>query len=193
MAKTSARKSPRGFDAPRAVEDVGSAPRAKSWEEPSTYTRGEVFLASSLNGSARRASGDSMLTRLEVHGFKNLLDLSIDFGPFTCIAGENGTGKSNVFDTIHFLSLLADQSMMEAAQEVRGVHGCVRSPKTRAVASDLISPRALQRKRSPTLNSFLRTRWRGQANTKAVVSSNSRSVSRSTGYACSNFWIRKAR
>jgi predicted ATPase len=64
-----------------------------------------------------------MLTRLEVHGFKNLLDLSIDFGPFTCIAGENGTGKSNVFDAIQFLSLLADKSMMEAAQEVRGVHG----------------------------------------------------------------------
>ncbi|MFD7381910.1 AAA family ATPase [Streptomyces anulatus] len=64
-----------------------------------------------------------MLTRIEVHGFKNLLDLSIDFGPFTCIAGENGTGKSNVFDAIQFLSLLADQSMMEAAQEVRGVHG----------------------------------------------------------------------
>ncbi|MFF2407620.1 AAA family ATPase [Streptomyces sp. NPDC058092] len=64
-----------------------------------------------------------MLTRLEVHGFKNLLGLSIDFGPFTCIAGENGTGKSNVFDAIQFLSLLADQSMTEAAQEVRGVHG----------------------------------------------------------------------
>ncbi|NMO35327.1 AAA family ATPase [Streptomyces sp. GMY01] len=64
-----------------------------------------------------------MLTRLEVHGFKNLLDLSIDFGPFTCIAGENGTGKSNVFDAIQFLSLLADKSMMEATQEVRGVHG----------------------------------------------------------------------
>jgi predicted ATPase len=64
-----------------------------------------------------------MLTRLEVHGFKNLLNLSIDFGPFTCIAGENGTGKSNVFDAIQFLSLLADRPMMEAAQEVRGVHG----------------------------------------------------------------------
>ncbi|MGK5449882.1 AAA family ATPase [Streptomyces radiopugnans] len=64
-----------------------------------------------------------MLTRLEVHGFKNLLELAIEFGPFTCIAGENGTGKSNVFDAIQFLSLLADKSMMEAVQEVRGVHG----------------------------------------------------------------------
>ncbi|MEU6628827.1 AAA family ATPase [Streptomyces parvus] len=64
-----------------------------------------------------------MLTRLEVSGFKNLLDLRVEFGPFTCIAGENGTGKSNVFDAIHFLSLLADLSMIEAAQTVRGTHG----------------------------------------------------------------------
>lgn len=64
-----------------------------------------------------------MLTRLEVDGFKNLLGMAIDFGPFTCIAGENGTGKSNVFDAIQFLSLLADRSLIEAAQEVRGIHG----------------------------------------------------------------------
>ncbi|MFF4656932.1 AAA family ATPase [Streptomyces sp. NPDC055103] len=64
-----------------------------------------------------------MLTRLEVDGFKNLLDLRVEFGPFTCIAGENGTGKSNVFDAIQFLSLLADRSMIEAAQAVRGTHG----------------------------------------------------------------------
>ncbi|GIJ51575.1 hypothetical protein Val02_84610 [Virgisporangium aliadipatigenens] len=63
-----------------------------------------------------------MLTRLEVNGFKNLLDLTVEFGPFTCIAGENGTGKSNVFDAIQFLSLLADLPMLEAAQRMRGVH-----------------------------------------------------------------------
>jgi predicted ATPase len=61
-----------------------------------------------------------MLTRLEVDGFKNLLDVCVDFGPFTCIAGENGTGKSNLFDAIQFLSLLSGMSMIEAAQEVRG-------------------------------------------------------------------------
>ena len=60
-----------------------------------------------------------MLTRLEVDGFKNLHGLEIDFGPFTCIAGENGAGKSNVFDAIEFLSLLSSRSLMEAAQEVR--------------------------------------------------------------------------
>lgn len=64
-----------------------------------------------------------MLTRLEVDGFKNLLGLAVDFGPFTCIAGVNGTGKSNIFDAIQLLSLLADKPMIEAAQEVRSVHG----------------------------------------------------------------------
>lgn len=64
-----------------------------------------------------------MLTRLEVDGFKNLVDIGINFGAFTCIAGENGTGKSNVFDAIHFLSLLADRSLLDAAQEVRGIPG----------------------------------------------------------------------
>ncbi|HEV8559532.1 MAG TPA: AAA family ATPase [Actinophytocola sp.] len=64
-----------------------------------------------------------MLTRLEVDGFKNLVGVKIDFGAFTCIAGENGTGKSNVFDAIQFLSLLADRSLLDAAQEVRGIHG----------------------------------------------------------------------
>ncbi|MGP4111362.1 AAA family ATPase [Streptomyces sp. 4N509B] len=64
-----------------------------------------------------------MLTRLEVDGFKNLLGLAVELGPFTCIAGENGTGKSNLFDAIQFLSLLADRPFLEAAQEVRGTHG----------------------------------------------------------------------
>ncbi len=60
-----------------------------------------------------------MLTRLEVNGFKNLLDFSVDFGPFTCIAGPNSVGKSNVFDAIRFLSLLSDHTIMEAAMLVR--------------------------------------------------------------------------
>lgn len=61
-----------------------------------------------------------MLTRLEVRGFKNLLDVSVDFGAFTCIVGENGIGKSNVFDAIQFLSFLANASFGEAAAQVRG-------------------------------------------------------------------------
>ncbi len=64
-----------------------------------------------------------MLTRLEVQGFKNLLDVTVDFGPFTCIAGANGIGKSNVFDVIDFLSHLANDTLIEASQRVRGSSG----------------------------------------------------------------------
>jgi AAA15 family ATPase/GTPase len=49
-----------------------------------------------------------MLTRIEIDGFKNLLGFSAEFGPFTCIAGPNAVGKSNLFDAIEFLSLLAE-------------------------------------------------------------------------------------
>ena len=61
-----------------------------------------------------------MLTRLKVSGFKNLLDIDVRFGPFTCIAGPNGVGKSNLFDAIQFLSLLADRPLTQAAFAVRG-------------------------------------------------------------------------
>jgi len=64
-----------------------------------------------------------MLTRLEVAGFKNLIQVGVEFGPFNCIAGENAVGKSNLFDAIEFLALLADRPLMEAAQLVRGSDG----------------------------------------------------------------------
>src|SRR5258707_4717301 len=60
-----------------------------------------------------------MLTRLRVSGFKNLVDVDVRFGPFTCIAGANGVGKSNLFDAIRFLSALADRPLMDAAKFVR--------------------------------------------------------------------------
>jgi predicted ATPase len=70
-----------------------------------------------------------VLTRLEIDGFKNLLNFSIDFGPFNCIAGPNGVGKSNIFDAIHFLSLLASNTLTDAALKVReetGEYGDIR-------------------------------------------------------------------
>jgi predicted ATPase len=64
-----------------------------------------------------------MLTRLKVSGFKNLVDVDVRFGPFTCIAGPNGSGKSNLFDAIHFLSMLADRPLIDAALSVRSERG----------------------------------------------------------------------
>jgi AAA15 family ATPase/GTPase len=47
---------------------------------------------------------EPMITRLEVDGFKKLLNLQVDLGPFTCIAGVNGAGKLNLFDAVQFLA-----------------------------------------------------------------------------------------
>lgn len=64
-----------------------------------------------------------MLTRLKINGFKNLVDVDVRFGPFTCIAGSNGVGKSNLFDAIRFLSLTTNYSLLEAALRVRDESG----------------------------------------------------------------------
>jgi predicted ATPase len=60
-----------------------------------------------------------MITRLKVNGFKNLMDVDVRFGPFTCIAGPNAAGKSNLFDAIRFLSASASRTLIEAAMLVR--------------------------------------------------------------------------
>jgi predicted ATPase len=64
-----------------------------------------------------------MLTRLRVKGFKNLVDVDVRFGPFTCIAGPNGAGKSNLFDAITFLGDLASMPILKAASRARGTNG----------------------------------------------------------------------
>lgn len=64
-----------------------------------------------------------MLTRLRVKGFKNLLDVDLQFGPFTCIAGPNAAGKSNLFDAIRFLYLLTQHPIVEAVKLLREAKG----------------------------------------------------------------------
>jgi predicted ATPase len=66
-----------------------------------------------------------MLTRLKVNGFKNLIGVDLHFGPFTCIAGANAVGKSNLFDAILFLKALMESPIMDAAMAVRGDQGAV--------------------------------------------------------------------
>lgn len=60
-----------------------------------------------------------MLTHFEVTGFKNLVGVTVDFGPFTCIAGPNAVGKSNLLNAIEFLSLLSCNSFHDACIQVR--------------------------------------------------------------------------
>lgn len=74
--------------------------------------------------------GMRMLARFEVSGFKSLRDVAVDFGPFTCIAGPNGVGKSNLFDATRLLSAFSSASFSEAFSEIRagdGQRGTVRS------------------------------------------------------------------
>lgn len=62
----------------------------------------------------------SMLTRLEVDGFKTFENLCVDFLPFTAILGSNAAGKSNLFDVIQLLSQLATRDVVEAVKQMRG-------------------------------------------------------------------------
>lgn len=57
-----------------------------------------------------------MLTRLKVNGFKNLIDVDVRFGSFTCIAGPNNVGKSNLLSAIKFLSLSSDYPFSEVVR-----------------------------------------------------------------------------
>jgi predicted ATPase len=60
-----------------------------------------------------------MITRFKVNGFKNLVNVDLRFGPFTCIAGPNSAGKSNLFDAIRFLSHTTEKTLIDAAKSVR--------------------------------------------------------------------------
>lgn len=61
-----------------------------------------------------------MLTRIEIDGFKTFRDFSLDVPPFLVILGRNAAGKSNIFDALLFLGLIADESILEAARRTRG-------------------------------------------------------------------------
>ncbi|MDZ7856394.1 AAA family ATPase [Sphaerotilus sp.] len=82
-----------------------------------------------------------MLTRLQIKGFKNLRDVDLHFGPFTCIAGRNGVGKSNLFDAITFLSDLASMPLLQAALKVRGTGDRISGIENLFARSDAVPKR----------------------------------------------------
>src|ERR1700722_12209893 len=61
-----------------------------------------------------------MLTRIEIDGFKTFEGFSLDLEPLTAIVGPNASGKSNLFDALRFLSLLAQFDIRTAMQGLRG-------------------------------------------------------------------------
>jgi predicted ATPase len=61
-----------------------------------------------------------MLTRIEIDGFKTFEQFSLDLEPLTAVVGPNASGKSNLFDALRFLSLLAQVDIRTAMQGLRG-------------------------------------------------------------------------
>lgn len=61
-----------------------------------------------------------MLTRIEIDGFKTFEGFVLDLEPLTAIVGPNASGKSNLFDALRFLSLLAQFDIRTAMQGLRG-------------------------------------------------------------------------
>src|SRR5271168_2425842 len=61
-----------------------------------------------------------MLTRIEIDGFKTFEGFGLDLKPLTAIVGPNASGKSNLFDALRFLSLLAQFDIRTAMQDLRG-------------------------------------------------------------------------
>ena len=61
-----------------------------------------------------------MLTRIEIDGFKTFEGFALDLQPLTAVVGPNASGKSNLFDALRFLSLLAQHDIRTAMQGLRG-------------------------------------------------------------------------
>lgn len=61
-----------------------------------------------------------MITRIEIDGFKTFQDFAVDLQPFTALVGPNASGKSNLFDALSFLALLAKHDIRHSMQSLRG-------------------------------------------------------------------------
>lgn len=88
-----------------------------------------------------------MLTRIEIDGFKTFEDFAVDLLPFTVVLGSNAAGKSNLYDAIRLLSLLATRDVAEAVKDLRGeplelfrLTPAGRSTRIRLAAEVLVDP-----------------------------------------------------
>lgn len=82
--------------------------------------------SASSDGDTPRKKGrvkKTMITQIEIDGFKTFKDFKVELAPFQVIVGPNGSGKSNLFDALHLLSRLAVTDLLSAFQELRGDAG----------------------------------------------------------------------
>ena len=58
-----------------------------------------------------------MLKRIEIKGYKSLVDVKVDLEALVVLFGPNGAGKSNFLDALQPLSRMATSSTLMAAFE----------------------------------------------------------------------------
>ena len=58
-----------------------------------------------------------MLRRIEIKGYKSLVDVQVDLKPLVVLFGPNGAGKSNFLDALQLLSRMAVSPTLKAAFE----------------------------------------------------------------------------
>ncbi|HRJ37035.1 MAG TPA: AAA family ATPase, partial [Flavobacteriales bacterium] len=60
------------------------------------------------------------LARLSLFSFKNISDLSLEFCPgVNCLLGDNGEGKTNILDAIHYLSFCKSYFNLSDIQNIK--------------------------------------------------------------------------
>ena len=62
-----------------------------------------------------------MISRLEIKGFKSLVDVSIELGAVNVFIGANGSGKSNLLEAVGFLSAVISGGLEAESIRYRGV------------------------------------------------------------------------
>ena len=80
-----------------------------------------------------------MIQSLRLTNFKNFGDTTVRFGPFSVVAGENATGKSNLGDALRVLSGIATQLDLDSI--LKGVERPIRSgAQTGAIDATFVGP-----------------------------------------------------
>ena len=80
-----------------------------------------------------------MIRSLRIQNFKNFKDATFHFGPFSVIAGENATGKSNLGDALRVLSRIATRLDLDTSFE--GIERPIRvGAGTGAISVSIVAP-----------------------------------------------------
>lgn len=85
---------------------------------------------STSNGIIDSTLPSVMLHRLSLYNFKNYVSAELSFSaPVVCFLGSNGSGKTNLLDAIHYLSLCksyfnaADSQNIRVGEDQAGING----------------------------------------------------------------------